>query len=1209
MSSRVSARIHGLKDARWLAHVLGMTLAVTAFCLLLAAPRGQGQEVPRREFSSELVVPTGHIEEVGAIAFSRDGQLMASAGYDSMIWLWDTKSWQVRRKLSNPTGSNAFVTFSPNGELLASCDSSTLILWDVTTGRAFKRLSGSFYGVVQIAFTPDSKWLATTSFHDGITVWDVATGATVVKSLKGHSDPTLSVAFSPDGKIMASSGDDGVIIFWEVGTWRKSRLLNGHERVNDIERIWAVEFSPDGKSLASSSYDNTVRLWDVATGKQVKVLRGAVDLDRAVAFSPGGEYVASSGDNNVQVWHVKTGQLYRTFVGHTGTILAVKFSQNGEQVISCSGDKSVKVWDLETGHEVLTLPRAERISTVTLSSDGKLLALGRKHEIRLWDLTTSSEPRTLKGHTDNINKIVFSPAGARVLASASSDQTIKLWDSVTGGLIRELPKQTGALISVEFSPDGKFLAGGGPGGVKVWEVGSGRELALPTQQPRVGFDARSVAFSPDGHSLAGGGHNTITLWEIPSRRAVNFQTDIGWVGDLTFSPDGKTLAGKGPEGFSFLDLASGETRRHNTLPDWLRFSSFMNVSEINNRMVWAEIRGTEVWFLDALTRKQIATLYPLDQNQWAVVSADGRFDASRGALDLLHYTDGLTTYRLGQLKKYYQPGLLSKVLGFDQTSFDEPELGGPKPFPHVEVQEPAADSEQLIITVKNGKGGIGKVVVFVNGAERVVEEFRTERPTVNVSVDLKDKAIDRFLIPGGLNKIKVVAYSIDDSSSSPAKVINYLAPAATVKSGATAGRLEPPALWVVAVGISDYGDEKLRLNNAAREAEDVSAALRIAGERLFPGKVNITTLSTGSADPARQPTKANIVNALKEVAAKARAIDTLILFLDGHGVSHASGSGGDYHFLTAEAATKDLSDDDVRRRTALSGMDIEKLTLDIPTARRVLILDTCAAGRFIFGIGGGRGNDGAADGGNIDPVNQRAWQRMHDRTGFWVLASNAAADNVYEDMCRAGQSCLTYSLLKGMKVDFQRALARDPLGSSPPELVDVSRLFNYAAEEVSLLSNGRQRPQFIGPRDALSFAIGRVFDVDRSRIPLAMQKPVFILSDMQRAGDAPGDPAQLTRVFDTHLRTAARSRLGQESRIIFWDTPREHEVYRLTGRYHVAGKQLKVSLWLKHLVKKGDDFEESDVGEVMNFTAEVGKLDEAAQAVLKEVMERLSSAP
>ncbi|KAL6910995.1 hypothetical protein GGI43DRAFT_33046 [Trichoderma evansii] len=406
-------------------------------------------------------------------------------------------------------------------------------------------LEGHSGGVTAIAFSPDSKTLASASGDETLQLWDATTGVPQ-QTLEGLSGRVTAIAFSPDGKTLASASGDETLQLWDATTGVLQQTLEGHSS--------AIAFSPDSKTLASASRDATV-LWDAATGALQQTLKGHRDWVSAIAFSPDGKTLASaSRDETVRLWDAATGALQQTLEGHSGWVTAIAFSPDGKMLASASddvtvrlasgsGQVTVRLWDAATGALQQTVEDHSREVSVTaaiaFSPDGKTLASASDDAtVRLWDAATGAPQQTLKGHSRVITAIAFSPDG-KTLASASRDGTVRLWDAATGALQQMLASVT----AIAFSPDSKTLASAsGDETVRLWDAATGApQQTLEDHSWEVSVTA--IAFSPDGKTLASAsGDETVRLWDAATGAPQQtLEGHSGWVRAIAFSPDGQFL--------------------------------------------------------------------------------------------------------------------------------------------------------------------------------------------------------------------------------------------------------------------------------------------------------------------------------------------------------------------------------------------------------------------------------------------------------------------------------------------------------------------------------------------------------------------------------------------------------------------------------------------------------------------------------------------
>jgi serine/threonine protein kinase len=203
--------------------------------------------------------------------------------------------------LTSHSYSVTSVAYSPDGQTLASgSGDKTIKLWNVKTGNLLQTLTSHSYSVTSVAYSPDGQTLASGSGDKTIKLWNVKTG-NLLQTLPSHSNLVISVAYSPDGQTLATGSGDKTIKLWNVKTGNLLQTLTDH-----TDWVYSVAYSPDGRTLASGSDDSTIKLWDVKTGNLLQTLKGHSNLVISVAYSPDGRTLASgSDDKTIKIWRLK----------------------------------------------------------------------------------------------------------------------------------------------------------------------------------------------------------------------------------------------------------------------------------------------------------------------------------------------------------------------------------------------------------------------------------------------------------------------------------------------------------------------------------------------------------------------------------------------------------------------------------------------------------------------------------------------------------------------------------------------------------------------------------------------------------------------------------------------------------------------------------------------------------------------------------------
>jgi WD40 repeat protein len=308
---------------------------------------------------------------------------------------------KVRFTLKGHTASINDLAFTPNGDILASAsDDKTVRLWDVPKGAERGVLPAPDGFVNALAFAADDKTLAWAGNGGTVTLWDVAAGRERTSFEVNPDGRAFAVALSPDGKAVATdgettgAGDKGLpapVRLWDAATGKERGSLTGHAR-----RVNCVAFSPNGKLLASGSDDRTVRLWDVSAGKEVGTLKGHTGVVWSVDFAPDGRTLASGGwDGAVRPWQVPGGKR-RATLSEPGTVwaMAVAFAGDGKTLVSGSiapgrgKPGRVTLWDPAAERPRASVPGS--LGPVAKTADGGTLAavveVAGEPVVRLFDL-------------------------------------------------------------------------------------------------------------------------------------------------------------------------------------------------------------------------------------------------------------------------------------------------------------------------------------------------------------------------------------------------------------------------------------------------------------------------------------------------------------------------------------------------------------------------------------------------------------------------------------------------------------------------------------------------------------------------------------------------------------------------------------------------------------------------------------------------------
>jgi RNA polymerase sigma factor (sigma-70 family) len=525
------------------------------------------------------------IDLVRATALSPDARTLVLGGVErprlkSRAILYDAATGRPIQGLALADRHVDAVAFTPDSKTVATAESDqTVRLWDVKTGREVRRLQAGQGRCDRLAFSPDGKILATTGFQRKVELWDIATGKQ--RTLAGQPDGRDHVfCFSPDGKTLATSASDQPTVrLWDLAKGRQVRQFqaNGGTAV--------LVFSPDGRTLASGGARvetkvltrHPIRLWEVASGKEVRRLSGHLFGVDALAFTRDGKRLLSGGAGTALcVWDVGSGRDLLAFAEHDSYINCVVYSPDGKTLATAGLDGTIRLWEPGAGQpaRVFAAGHQQRVWRVAYSSDGcQLVSWGHDRTVRFWNVPTGREVRRLDipGASPFVN-CAMSP-DAQVLAVWARDHGLCLVDVNTGKERHRLACDPGYAVGLHFSPNSRQLAvmsypePGGASVLHLWDAVTGKELSKWDVA-----SAGSFVFSPDGRKLAGidseflpagAQKRALWVWDVAARKERSFAVPVlARVFSLAWSPDGRVLAlGTSDGEVVLVELASGQIRR------------------------------------------------------------------------------------------------------------------------------------------------------------------------------------------------------------------------------------------------------------------------------------------------------------------------------------------------------------------------------------------------------------------------------------------------------------------------------------------------------------------------------------------------------------------------------------------------------------------------------------------------------------------------
>jgi WD40 repeat protein/serine/threonine protein kinase len=436
----------------------------------------------------------------------------------------------------------------PQGHEIVTGGKRELLVRDAVSGKVLRRFSGDAlqgpqgnqFLAYSAAYRPDGSRVLAAFSNGSVLEYDSMTGTRIRELELG--DPkfgNLTCVYSPDGKWIGAVNSTYLRVF-------DATTGNLHKTVVD-ERptplgIRDVSFSPDSQHIGSGTRSG-FKIWNVESGDVIKTLEMNHRIDSRTKYTPMVNRIVEAGsDNVIRFWDVETGKLVQSLVGHTGFINTLEINATGTLAVSCSSqDRTVRIWNLTTSEEPRILRgHVEGAIAACFGKDGRsVYTASGGGSLKLWDLTGKRRKRVVGENNLAVTHVV-SP-DSKSLATPCGDRMLRIRDLEGTGAVREFGSHLGVPLSIGFRPDGKQLvsADAGDMSLKVWDVPTGNLVHTLTGSRAA---ARCVAYTPDGKHIIAGGLGA-TIWDAETGTQVDtLQGYSGYVTAICFSPKGELFA-------------------------------------------------------------------------------------------------------------------------------------------------------------------------------------------------------------------------------------------------------------------------------------------------------------------------------------------------------------------------------------------------------------------------------------------------------------------------------------------------------------------------------------------------------------------------------------------------------------------------------------------------------------------------------------------
>ena len=473
-----------------------------------------------RDLQSRRVIHefTAHEEAVASVRWSPDRQLLATAGYDNTVKLWETAKFRLVGKFDLPEWALS-VAFHPDGQTVAAgCYDTHVYRWNLADKQQLKKLSGHTAGINHIDWSANGEFIASASADGSVKVWDAKSGDEL-KSLDVHSEGANKVLFHPDSQRLVAMGEDDEKL--HLFNWKLDKPLLLEVAANEA---FDIGLAPDGSTLVHSTA-NSVQLHSFETGDLISTFRPSSDSTHALAFSADSERLIA-GDWKAQL------SLYRAKRPTISPVASVsreyvdaenatsRFANRwfrtlaSDNRIAFVGPTEIELRDSQNAQLIrkIELPAkqiSDPIVDAVFDADGTHLITSHRNEVVVWDAADGTEEQRWKSK-ENIQHVIVSGKTARSEFFATTNPQAVVVRSLQNGRVQHRIPLGGQLQTAEFSPDGRFLATvDALDGLQIWNPGDPKK----PERPNSATGVSRIAFDPASELFAACSAGGISIWK------------------------------------------------------------------------------------------------------------------------------------------------------------------------------------------------------------------------------------------------------------------------------------------------------------------------------------------------------------------------------------------------------------------------------------------------------------------------------------------------------------------------------------------------------------------------------------------------------------------------------------------------------------------------------------------------------------------------